>query len=657
MRFRLICSIFVWLGLAAQAFGGVEHKDPNDQGDLFEMSIEELLEIEVSVASKVPEKQIEAPGIVVVVPRSEIEVYGDRNLHQVLQRQPSVYTRGSYLYPHNLASFRGDMPTHLDLHTLLLINGRPIRDSSYGGDNFPLYLTYPLASLESVEIVRGPGSVLYGTNAFTGVVNLKSRSAPEQTKFSVSSMAGTHGYYETALSGGGRTEGLGFVSDTQVTGQQGYPYAITDGTGTYGSDRDTNRSISTMNRFEFGRFTLDVFYSNLETFYMGVVPFWEFSDNVYRTNKLFSNLGYTLPVHDRLNVQFNLTYNLAKANFERPIKKETDYNTEDWIGEVTAFANPTDKLNIVLGYLHENQRKINGGHSDSAIDAPYNLEPKSAYAQADYRVNKAIKLIGGTQWNKAAYGDSDTLFRTGVILTPHEKWGLKLLRGEAFRAPFALETNLADMVVLIGNKELEPEKIVTYDAQLFYHDEKTYAAATYFNSEIENLIIRGDYPTPPPPRTFTNGGKQKFQGIELELKRFLTPNWHILGSFMHQESKQTSDINPSVTPDDMFKFGTGYTWEWGSAGLFYTFFSKPPRLGTEVVVNPEPDAINLLSLNVQIDPSKWLDIPKGRTTLTFKVENLFDEDIYVPEFQRAGNPNSLPYGPGRTFYCGLKMRF
>ncbi|MBN2137874.1 MAG: hypothetical protein JW720_08705, partial [Sedimentisphaerales bacterium] len=77
-RFRLFCGLPVLLCLAANAFALVEHKDPNDQADLFDMSIEELLEIEISVASKVPERQIEAPGIVTVVPRSEIEIYGDR---------------------------------------------------------------------------------------------------------------------------------------------------------------------------------------------------------------------------------------------------------------------------------------------------------------------------------------------------------------------------------------------------------------------------------------------------------------------------------------------------------------------------------------------------------------------------------------------------
>jgi outer membrane receptor protein involved in Fe transport len=52
-----------------------------------------------------------------------------------------------------------------------------------------------------------------------------------------------------------------------------------------------------------------------------------------------------------------------------------------------------------------------------------------------------------------------------------------------------------------------------------------------------------------------------------------------------------------------------------------------------------------------------MDIPKGRANLQFRVENLLNEEIYVPEFNRGGNPNSLPDGPGRTFYAGMIMNF
>ncbi|MCJ7776819.1 MAG: TonB-dependent receptor, partial [Sedimentisphaerales bacterium] len=280
--------------------------------------------------------------------------------------------------------------------------------------------------------------------------------------------------------------------------------------------------------------------------------------------------------------------------------------------------------------------------------------PRGAYAQADYKIGESVKLIAGTQWNESSQGYEDFVSRYGVIFTPFKKWGLKLLRGEAFRAPFALETDLYDVPILVGNKDLEPEIITTYETQLFYNDEKTYAAVTYFNSIIDRLIIRD---TSVSPASFKNGGEQQFDGIELEAKRFLTSHWHVLGSTMYQNNKQTSDLNPSTAPNYMFKLGTGYTWDWGTMSLFYSHFGKPPRLASEVVVNPEPDALNLLSFNLCIDPSRWLDIPKGRAVMTFRIENLFDEEINVSEFNRGGHPNSLPDGPGRTFFAGMQLKF
>ena len=73
---------------------------------------------------------------------------------------------------HNVPAVRGDLPTHTNNHTLLLINGRPVRESNSGGWNFPVYMAYPIDMIERIEFVRGPGSVLYGTNAYTGVINV-----------------------------------------------------------------------------------------------------------------------------------------------------------------------------------------------------------------------------------------------------------------------------------------------------------------------------------------------------------------------------------------------------------------------------------------------------------------------------------------------------
>ncbi len=651
---QVVISVALVGLLATAANALARNSDPAADADLFEMPIEELMEIEVTSASKKTEPLSEAPGVMAVVPREEIVTYGDRNLHQLLRRQASVYTRDDFVYGDNNAGFRGDMSTVAEMHTLILYNGRPIRESAQG-HNVNTYMAFPLTNLGSVELIRGPGSVLYGTNAFTGVINLKSRAIPDQNEFSVSSMVGSHGYYEATASGAGRRGELGIVADMRVAGEQGYAYNMSDTAGVYGEDDKKYNSVSGAGHLEYRSLTFDFFGSILDSFALGVVPLWSNPDHSISNRKLFLNLGYRIPLHDRVTLELNATHNLQENMLSRPVSPVVGTNTSDLLGEATIFANPTDNLNVVLGWLQEQRSNYHPDSDQYQSIRSYRHEPKGFYAQGDYKMGKLLKFIAGTQWNKSSYGIADWVSRYGLIITPTDKWGVKLLRGEAFRAPVTLETDLYDPGILVGNSDLVPEEIKTYDAQLFYHDEKTYAAVTYFESTIDKLII---YDTSASPdMSYMNGGVEKFNGIEFEGKHFFTPNWHIFGSFMHQENDGAAGLNPTVVPKQMAKLGTAYTADWGTAAVFLTHFGTPPDITSAVVVNPDPEAQTLLSANVGIDVSKWMGMDKGRSTLTLRVENLFDEKTYAPTFAYTGSPNSFPYGPGRTFYLGLKLSF
>ncbi len=633
-----------------------ESNNPQAKSDeekkLLEMSLEELLNIEISVASKIPETQFEAPGIVVVVPRQEFELYGDRDLHQLLQRQPSVYTRDVFPYTDNVAGFRGDMLTVAETHTLILFNGRPIRESAQGL-NVNIYKTFPLSTLESVELVRGPGSVLYGSNAFTGVVNLMPR-IPEENERSVSTMFGSHDYYATEFTAGGRSGKFGYITAFRVAGQQGYPYNMTDMLGVYGEDNRQYKNYSTATHLNYGNFTFDGFWSDYDAFALGVLPFWSNPHQSFQNKKLFLNAGYRIPVHDRATLELNATYNMQENGLTSPNPPIIGTNTSDFLGEATLFANPLDNMNIVTGYLMESRSNY-APDSDKYQSIPsYRHEPRSFYAQGDYQIGKVVKLISGMQWNRSSQGVTGIISRHGIIITPNDNWGVKLLRGEAFRAPVTIETDLYDPTILVGNGSLQPETITTYDLQLFYHDSKTYAAVTYFNSEIQQLIIY-DYTVS--PTSYINGGTQRFKGIEFEIKRYLTSQWHVLGSFMNQDNEGDIGLNPTVVPENMLKVGTAYTWDSGSLGVFYTRFGKPPHIYHTPAVNPEPEDVDLISMNLQLDISKWLGLKEGQSYFTFKVENLLDDEIYVPTFAYAGSPNSFPYNAGRTFYFGFKVNF
>lgn len=61
----------------------------------------------------------------------------------------------------------------------------------------------------------------------------------------------------------------------------------------------------------------------------------------------------------------------------------------------------------------------------------------------------------------------------------------------------------------------------------------------------------------------------------------------------------------------MIKFGTAYTWDWGNAAIFYSYFGEPPSIASPLIVNPEPEEINLVSMNLRLDTSNWMVLDKG----------------------------------------------
>lgn len=137
-----------------------ETKGDEQTTDLLEMSLEELMSIEVTTASKEAEKVQEAPGVMTVITAREIERFGGVNLMEVLEGAANIYPTSSHLYRKSIISMRGILTTHHNKHTLILLNGRPVREGLEGGVGFPFLLGFPLEMIEKIEIIRGPGSVL-----------------------------------------------------------------------------------------------------------------------------------------------------------------------------------------------------------------------------------------------------------------------------------------------------------------------------------------------------------------------------------------------------------------------------------------------------------------------------------------------------------------
>ena len=162
-----------------------------DLRDAHKKKVRTLEELFVITASKKEEEIWEAPGVVTIITARDIQQFGGQSLAEVLARAPGVQKMFTISVPR--LTIRGGNASLSNEHVLFLVDGRPHRTAN--GNHFiynPLY-SFPLERIIRIEIVRGPGSALYGTNALEGVINIITKKNHFKDRISVSLGGGSFG--------------------------------------------------------------------------------------------------------------------------------------------------------------------------------------------------------------------------------------------------------------------------------------------------------------------------------------------------------------------------------------------------------------------------------------------------------------------------------
>ena len=201
MKLRTVICIAASLAVPAPAIGQDAAPPPPVLSD---KSLEELMSMEVASvtgAARHEQRVTEAPSSVTVVTAADIATFGWRTLTDVLRT-----VRGFYVtYDRNYAylGVRGfGRPTDYNNRMLVLVDGHRLNDNVYDavgiGTDYPIDLDL----VERIEIIRGPGSALYGTSAFFGVVNVITRRAAAFGSADAAFEVGTLGLYRVRATGG-----------------------------------------------------------------------------------------------------------------------------------------------------------------------------------------------------------------------------------------------------------------------------------------------------------------------------------------------------------------------------------------------------------------------------------------------------------------------
>ena len=151
----------------------------SDEADFYNLKLQDLLSIKIATSTLTERDISTIPAPVTIFTRDEIESIGVRSLHEILEYVPGYQVTRYSNYPYEYsASSRGLTFGASSKKILFLLDGHKVNDPRSG--NAALLANFSLHYVERVEIIRGPGSSIYGSNAFTGVINIITRKIDKE---------------------------------------------------------------------------------------------------------------------------------------------------------------------------------------------------------------------------------------------------------------------------------------------------------------------------------------------------------------------------------------------------------------------------------------------------------------------------------------------
>jgi outer membrane receptor protein involved in Fe transport len=658
----LVLGLVGVLGAAvtpARAQGSAFCAAPAARGDdaLLSLDLASLLDVKVTTASKFAETLADAPGVMSVVSRDELRRFGGVTVREVLERVPGLTGTTAYFTDRSILAARGDQTKINGGHLLILINGRPTREVLEGGVVSDVLESFPVSILERIEIIKGPGSVLYGSNAFSAVVNLITQRA-DRNGFMLSGFPGGAGALGSAAQATVACGDLSIVAAAQYHRKPDWrtTYRIPEA---FVNDPLAGVQLAVQSALirDFGEGAyLGVGFKGLNV--MSSFTGWHTSSFVRGTvgenrwRRGFADLGYGFKPHAGWDSSVNLTY--TRTTLQVPDFPNIGRDSNEAVLEWTNTLSATTRDRVTFGALYN---RVAGEEIYFGLGFPLPISQGSRssggfYGQVDHRFNPKVKVIGGLQANKIAGVDLNVVPRAGLIWNPVAPVTVKALYSSAFRAPSINETRL-NHPGLAGNPALRPETVGTFDLGVAYQGERILAGVTVFRSRQSDSIV---VDTSTPRWSYQNLGEATFAGFEFEGKYYAGRHLFVLGSYSYQANEDSNGVeNITPVPNTSAKAGVSYETGNGLAiSLFDNYQGGLPRYTS--TLNPTPTAYHLVSSQVRFDLARFLGADAARSVGLFvRGDNLANRQVWMPDW--GGNTgDTIPGLRGRTVYFGIELR-
>jgi outer membrane receptor for ferrienterochelin and colicin len=516
---------------------------------------------EVLAASRRAESVADAPSSVTIIPRQELRAFAYPTIGEALRGVTGVALWDDRSYVAVGVRGLGRLGSYGN-RLLVLEDGQSINDNWIGSSYVGYDAMSDLGDVERIEVVRGPGSALYGTGAFAGVVNVVGRrelSPGVEAGVSTNLDGVARGRLRADLRLARESGVWASVAAARGQGRDFYfpelVYLRGQGPG------DQPGMARGVDGFEAGT-------THGRWWWRWVTVQW----SLHRHSKQLPGAQYETLLGDPRSRQtdtrsfvevraepkvsstvtllsrIHLNQYAFRGTYPKPVEDggvEVDRFRGQWLGvEQRAVYTPSPALRLTLGgeaqfhYLVEQRaRDDNGYFLDQAGDQGLPYRVGALYLVADSVLGPKVRVSAGTRIDGYSTFGSSVNPRLALILRPYERGNSKFLLGKAFRAPSVYELYYNDDgYTQVASPDLSPESIYSAEIEHSHRFSPTVTGSlAVFINHVQDLV---DIASSDNVMQFYNSKTPlAVAGVELSLRREWRQGWMIAASYAHTEAR------------------------------------------------------------------------------------------------------------------------
>ena len=677
--------------------------------DFSQMSLLELMDIKITTAGKTSEKVSDIPASVVIITREEIAQNGYQTLHEILENTLGMYPINDYNVLGTDMGVRGHKSARANENIIFMVNGVNQTNDMY--KNNPLnQIIVPVEAIDKIEIVRGPMSVIYGSGAFFGAINIITNDSGEKKPVNIASASyGSFNSKKAFVRFEDKIADLHFSLNGSVYNDDGMvinyddissiPPGIHDGT--------TKNNMAKLERYFNLSGRMNAVYFNMSFANSENHPFvnYPLSKNA---PAIITSTGASFGIKKQVTEIVKFDGKISFSNYQEEVISDyfdsaafTHYElfkTNTYETDLNTFIKPNSSIDITGGIYYRyspdvsirihapsegmpgTQAEITDGQKNEAVYSQVNFRPMDklqltaglrAERKEDYNVDIVFNS-GPAPWLVASKVVEDNkihlISRFAAIYQLNENHHFKFLYGEAIKqASFHLSIT---SLYMPHQPLLDPENIKTFEINyLGKLSPKISTNISLFNNRMNNLISRvsgvdeeGHY-----YQYDSNKGELITYGAEatIILQPIETLSIRLSGQYQQTNDMNNDDLTPSFSPNYLAYFQGSYNFmENGVVSVTGRYVSEMESYWDVSRTNDDPDNLELGYIGDKIDGYftlnsnlRFSDLMNYGLFVNIKVSNLLDTEFRYPTTSEVTWANKGYSAPGRTYFISIGREF